>query len=184
MDFSDALQLVTGEVADTLGAVACRDAEELADLIGKSRRVFVCGQGRSGLVARAFGMRLTHLGLTVHVAGETTAGAIGRGDLFVAVSCSGSTDITCLTASKAKAAGATCVGVVGRRRCRLARLSGHTLVVPTPSKARKRSGESAQFGSSLFEQCSLLLLDALCLMLGRRLKQSHARMLARHSNLE
>ena len=38
------------------------------------------GLGRSGLVARAFAMRLMHLGISVYVVGETTTPALSPED--------------------------------------------------------------------------------------------------------
>src|SRR5665811_602610 len=46
----------------------------ISDIISahqNNKRVFVMGAGRSGLAAKAFAMRLMHLGLNVYVVGET-----------------------------------------------------------------------------------------------------------------
>ncbi|MEW6354841.1 MAG: 6-phospho-3-hexuloisomerase [Planctomycetota bacterium] len=188
MDFAQALRIVTEEVERTLARVNSGEMDTLAGAILKARRIAATGQGRSGLVARAFAMRLNHLGLSAQVVGESTATAIRRGDLLVAISCSGSTDVTCHMAKKAKAAGAAIACLTGRRRSRLWRMSDVAVLAPAPSKAEGRSpskqARSRQFGSTLFEQCSLVLLDALCLVLMKRLRQTHSRMLSRHSNLE
>jgi len=44
------------------------------------------GAGRSGLAAKAFAMRLMHLGFNVYVVGETTTPAVGPEDLVIGVS--------------------------------------------------------------------------------------------------
>ena len=67
---------------------------ELADMLPRVRRTFVVGAGRSGLVARSFGMRLMHAGLPAFIPGETITPAAGQGDLLVAISCTGTTGIT------------------------------------------------------------------------------------------
>ncbi len=54
-------------------------------------RVFLHGAGRSGLVARAFAMRLMHLGFPVYVIGEVVTPAVRSGDLVVVVSGTGET---------------------------------------------------------------------------------------------
>jgi len=185
MDFAKALGIVTDEINDALGRVNSGEVEVLADAIVKAKRIVLTGQGRSGLVARAFAMRLSHLGLAAQVVGEATTTAVGKGDLLAAISYSGSTEITCHIAKKAQAAGATIACLTGGRQSRLARRSSAVVLVPAPSKAkRQKPCGSKQFGSTLFEQCSLVLLDALCLMLMKRLNQSHAKMLSRHANLE
>ena len=66
----------------------------LTDMLSKRQRTFVTGAGRSGLVARMFGMRLMHAGLTAYIPGETITPAAGKGDLMVAISCTGSTGYT------------------------------------------------------------------------------------------
>ena len=49
------------------------------------------GAGRSGLVAKAFAMRLMHLGFTAYVVGETITPAMRPKDLLVIFSGSGRT---------------------------------------------------------------------------------------------
>ena len=44
---------------------------EFEDIIMNSKNVFVTGAGRSGLAAKAFAMRLMHLGISSYVVGET-----------------------------------------------------------------------------------------------------------------
>lgn len=66
------LSLVRDEITQTSARI---DADQLAGLaahLSEGGRVFVAGAGRSGLVLRMAAMRLMHLGLTVHVAGDTT----------------------------------------------------------------------------------------------------------------
>jgi 6-phospho-3-hexuloisomerase len=72
----------------------------------ESKRIFVFGEGRSGLVMRCFAMRLMQLGFTVHVVGEATTPAITASDALIACSGSGETHVTCLFAEQAKAVGA------------------------------------------------------------------------------
>ena len=56
-----------------------------------AQRVYVAGAGRSGLIARAFAMRLLHLGFDVYVVGETVTPALQPGDTLVVFSGSGET---------------------------------------------------------------------------------------------
>ena len=87
MSNRDALQLAGQELLDrireTMGKVDWQSFLELADLLPRVRRTFVTGAGRSGLVARIFGMRLMHAGLPAFVPGETVTPAAGRDDLLV-----------------------------------------------------------------------------------------------------
>ncbi len=56
-----------------------------------AKRIYVMGAGRSGLVAKAFAMRLMHLGMISYVVGETITPALQTGDLIVVLSGSGKT---------------------------------------------------------------------------------------------
>jgi 6-phospho-3-hexuloisomerase len=56
-----------------------------------TKRVYVAGAGRSGLIARAFAMRLMHLGVDAFVVGETITPAMGAGNTLVMFSGSGQT---------------------------------------------------------------------------------------------
>jgi 6-phospho-3-hexuloisomerase len=56
-----------------------------------ARRIYVAGAGRSGLIARAFAMRMLHLGFDVYVVGETITPALEPGDTLVVFSGSGET---------------------------------------------------------------------------------------------
>ena len=52
------------------------------------------------------------------------------------------------------------------------------VVLPAPV------GVSDQFGGSLFEQASLILLDAIVLEIAASVPDAHQRMLHRHTNLQ
>jgi 6-phospho-3-hexuloisomerase len=56
-----------------------------------AKRVYVAGAGRSGFIAKAFGMRLMHLGFDTYVVGETVTPALLPGDTLVVFSGSGET---------------------------------------------------------------------------------------------
>jgi len=60
-------------------------------LLNRRGHFIVDGVGRSGFVAKAFGMRLTHLGLHVYIKGDATTPSFIRGDVYIPVSGSGDT---------------------------------------------------------------------------------------------
>jgi 6-phospho-3-hexuloisomerase len=83
--------LILKELEATLAHVSEVEIAAAQKMILAARRVFVTGAGRSGLALKMAAMRLMHLGLTVHVAGEVTTPAIGQGDLLLVASGSGTT---------------------------------------------------------------------------------------------
>ncbi|MGH8115363.1 MAG: SIS domain-containing protein, partial [Rhodanobacteraceae bacterium] len=129
-------------------------------------RWFFTGQGRSGLVAQMAAMRFMHLGRTVHVVGDATAPSIRQGDGMVIVSGSGETPVGVGFGRIARAEQARLVLLTHKPRSTLAGIADIVLPVSVAG--------TVQFGGSLFEQASLLLLDAVVLLLMRRLPDANA----------
>ncbi|MCJ7751179.1 MAG: SIS domain-containing protein [Armatimonadetes bacterium] len=180
MDFGTAYRLILGELEGALGQVSEAQVHALRRLVSEARAVFVTGEGRSGLVGRCFAMRLLHLGLRAHVVGGTTTPAFGEGDVLVAVSGSGETDLTRAVARLAAEAGGKVVVVTSAGGSPLAALANVTLLIG----AGAESGTSAQYGRSLFEQSALIVLDAVAMQLERETGRGRDEMDARHANLE
>jgi 6-phospho-3-hexuloisomerase len=176
---------ILDELRRTLEAISPDGVERLVEAVLKADRVYVVGGGRSGLMARAFAMRLMHLKLTTYVVGETTTPAIHRGDLLLACSASGETHVTVLMSQVAKDAGAGVFAITASPGSPMASLASETIVIPAPSK-RIGSGEarSVQYGGSLFEQALLVVLDAASSEIGRRRGMAPQEIDSQHTNLE
>ena len=82
-----------------------REVDDFVKSILSAKRVFVFGAGRSGLVTKAFAMRLSQIGLSTYVVGETITPGMKKGDLFVIVSGSGETTSAVSAAKVAKQIG-------------------------------------------------------------------------------
>ena len=74
--------VILKELGSPLSTVNEAEVAVAQRVILRARRVFVTGAGRRRRALKMAAMRLMHLGLTVHVAGEVTAPAIGPGDLL------------------------------------------------------------------------------------------------------
>jgi 6-phospho-3-hexuloisomerase len=155
-----------------------------ADLISAAPRVFVLGAGRSGLALRMTAMRLMHLGYTVHVVGEVTTPAIGAGDVLLTASGSGTTVGIVRAAETAVAAGATVATMTTAGDSPLAQLSTATVIIPAAAKLDRSGAASAQYAGSLFEQCVVLVGDALFDALWRQSGISADELWPRHANIE
>jgi 6-phospho-3-hexuloisomerase len=182
---ADLVRVVLGEIEGALAKVDRGEIEDLAATLADAGRVFVAGEGRSGFMAKAFAMRLMHLGVTVHVVGETTTPSIGDGDTVVAVSGSGTTAGTVRAARQAGDVGADVRAVTTDRDSELASLSSGVLLVPAATKHR-RPGEAStvQPLSSLFDQATHVVLDVVCLRLAERRGVDNASARAAHANTE
>ncbi len=173
---------VTAEVLGALVVCDDQEAEQLIRAVADARRVYVAGQGRTGCVARAFAVRLMHLGLTAHVVGDQTTPPIGQGDLLIACSGSGTTRITRTIAEEAKGHGGLVAAIVGRRESPLAQVAD--IVAAIAELPEDMIGGHLLPMASLFEVALFLYTEVLLIRLMRRLGVTEAEMAARHANLE
>ncbi|HDZ21234.1 hypothetical protein LCGC14_0226300 [marine sediment metagenome] len=150
---------------------------ELVEMLREAPRVFVTGAGRSGLVARSFGMRLMHAGLTAYVPGETITPATGQGDLLVAVSTTGRTGYTGYLVGRAKQLGATVVVLTAEPDSPLAKTADKVVVIPA-------TDEDIVIRAAVFEHAASLCLDAVFNVLAEDLKLDLESFRQRHANLE
>ena len=179
------IQNILGEMGRILAEVPSDGLARLADAVLEADRIYVAGGGRSGLMARAFAMRLMHLGRVTYVVGETTTPAIHRGDLLVSCSASGETHVTVVVSKVAQEAGARVFAITATPDSPMARLADETIVIPGPSRrGQEWQGKSSQYGGSLFEQALLIFLDAVTAEVGRRLGLTPQELDSRHANLE
>lgn len=172
---------ILGELDEVYERFDTAQLAALAQAVLDAPRVFVSGQGRSGLIAGALAMRLMHLGRDAHFVGEVTAPAVGRGDLFVALSASGTTRTTLHQAETAHGAGARVVAVTTNARSPLVALSAVRVWLPI---GRPDGVPSRQHAGSLFEQAALVLADSLSGLLQEELGLSDAELDDRHDNLQ
>ncbi|NIL78950.1 6-phospho-3-hexuloisomerase [Rhodococcus sp. B10] len=181
--FDDARATVLQETEGLLSSVAAEEWDRAGALIKEARRIFVIGNGRSGLAAQMAAMRLMHLGLQVHVAGEVTAPAIGENDLLIAVSGSGTTLSVVSAAQTAKKVGAKVLSVTTTSRAPLAEHADESLVLPAANKQDHSAARTQQYSGSLFEQSVLLAFDALFHALWAEHEQSAEQLWTRHANI-
>ncbi|MBO7747172.1 6-phospho-3-hexuloisomerase [Paenibacillus sp. MWE-103] len=172
-----------GELTEALTGIAEERTESFAALLLGARRVFVAGAGRSGLMMRAFAMRLMHLGLNAHVVGDTATPGLRADDVLVVGSGSGETGSLAAMAEQAKRLGAAVALVTASSASRIGRSADEVVRIPGATNA-EREAPSVQPMGSLFEQALLLYLDALVLRLMERLAITEDAMKARHANLE
>jgi len=182
MKVKEGIELILSEVSTVLAQPL--EADSLLSLLKDGKRVFVVGQGRSGLAARMFAMRLVHLGMTAYVVGETVTPAIRPGDLLLACSGSGETKKVLLDATEAKKAGAIVVGITANRASALGTVADAVVCFPGSSNKMGPGGTSRQFGGSLFEQLLVVFFDAVSLTLQNNLKVDSDAMSKTHTNLE
>ena len=174
---------ILDEQADAIARTDETQVLALIAAIQQAKRIFLLGEGRSGLVGRMFAMRLMHLGHAAFVVGETTTPAIDSGDLLIAISGSGETGGVVLLAESARRAGARVATVTANAESRLSSLSDLIVLVPTQHKLH--GSTSRQYGGSLFEQVTLLLFESVISMLAAgEAAIGFSTLAQRHANLE
>lgn len=166
-----------------------QDLDELREFINaiiKANRIFVMGVGREGIAARAFSMRLMHLGKEVHWIWDDTTPGMTKGDLFIAVNGSGKIGHIHYVVEQAKASGASIAVVTGAPKEKTPKLANHVLFVPAYvfNGTDERVVSSIQPMGALFEQHCFLLYDMIIVMLEEEMKLTHDEMEARHRNVE
>ncbi len=175
------------ELAATFGTVCREDVVTLTDSILAAPRIFLDGKGRSGLQARAFAMRLMHLGLRAYMVDEVTTPAITADDLLIIASGSGRTDSLVQHAAAALKQHARIALISTTKSSPIAELADQVVIVPapTPKSAGPAQGiNTVQPMGSLFELVLGLLFDVVVIVLMRRMDVSTEIMFANHANLE
>lgn len=171
-------------IAASRRALAIQPAllNEFLDVLQPARRVFLYGRGRSGFVARAFAVRLMHLGYQTYVVGETITAPVTKQDVVVLVSGSGLTYPVVMTAELGRRQGATVVAITAQPESEVARLA-HVVVPIVPPDGNGERAKLAPLGT-IFETSAWLFFDAVVALLMQRLKETEASMRRRHATLE
>jgi 6-phospho-3-hexuloisomerase len=176
--------LILNELERTLAAVSEAEIAVAQRMIPAANRVFVMGAGRTGLALKMAAMRLMHLGLVVHVAGEVTSPAIGRGDLLLVASGSGTTAGPVHAAEVAVKAGARVLALTATPASKLGQLAQGVVVIPAAAKEDRGGMMSTQYAGALFEQSALLIMDAMFQAMWHERGESAEELWKRHANLE
>lgn len=177
----DILKDIMKEISDVMDKVGEEELNEFVSYLQKDNKIFVDGEGRSGLMAKGFAMRLMHLGFRVYVIGETITPSMEKEDIFIAVSGSGESSNTVSDTKKAIKAGSNVLAVTSNAQSSIASIANMVLIVPGTVKSQLgKERKSIQLLSSLFDQTLHITLDAICLMLSRREQFSNAEATKKH----
>jgi 6-phospho 3-hexuloisomerase len=180
--FRESIEYIQYKIKDILKQVPQNKIDQVKKLFSESNRIFVYGAGRSGLVAKAFAIRLMHLGFQTFVIGETISAPVTKGDLVVIVSGSGETIPAVMTAEIAHNLGANVVSITGKKRSEVARFADVTLFI----KASCNEAERKKFAplGTLFEASVWILLDGIIADLLDSKNETEENMRSRHATLE
>ena len=198
MSWWEASEEILRGVSRAITAIDPGQVETLLDTLLytkiEEKKALILGAGRSGLVGRAFAMRLMHVGIDVYVMGETITPAIGEGDIVIIISGSGSGAMSTTAAHMAKRLGSLIFAVTSYPDSELAQISDHVIVVSgreavaeeSDYQSRQLLGEHESLApmGTLFEDACMVFLDGLIAELMVRLEVSEVSMRKKHSTIE
>lgn len=188
----DSIGAILNNIENAMEYLNEETIEEFENIIISAKNVFVTGAGRSGLAAKAFAMRLMHLGISAYVVGETISPAIYEKDCFIAISGSGETNTIVSAAKIAKKRGAKVLAVTSYPESTLGQLADGYLLVKGRTKQevddenymkRQIHGNYTSLTplGTAFELTTLVFLDAMVSELMEKLHQSESYLKNIHS---
>ncbi|MBN2487636.1 MAG: 6-phospho-3-hexuloisomerase [Methanosarcinaceae archaeon] len=187
------MELLGRRISITAKEIDLESAKRVITDILKANNIFLMGAGRSGLVAKAFAMRLMQLGFSVFVVGESTTPAVQEDDVVIAISGSGETRSIADLGRIAKEIGSCLVTITSNSNSTLGRLSDTVMIIPGRTKndvggylERHMRGEYTQLSplGTSFEVASLVFLDAMIAEMISITGASEADLKSRHTILE
>jgi 6-phospho 3-hexuloisomerase len=180
--FNESIEYIQRKINDILNRVSHKDINKVKNLFFNSNHIFVYGAGRSGLVAKAFAIRLVHLGFQTFVIGDTITVPVQKGDLVVIISGSGETIPAVMTAEIADDLGASVISITGKKKSEIAKYADVTLFISAKCDDSERK-RYAPLGT-LFEASVWILLDGIVADLLYSKKETEETMRKRHATLE
>ncbi|ASI98098.1 bifunctional 3-hexulose-6-phosphate synthase/6-phospho-3-hexuloisomerase [Thermococcus celer] len=194
MTIRKAMVDITEHVNNVAQELRIEHVRGFVDAMIGANKIFIYGAGRSGLVGKAFAMRLMHLDFNVYVVGETITPAFEPGDLLVAISGSGETNTIIDAAKIAKEQGGKVVAITSYANSTLGKLADVVVEIPGRAKtdvpadyiARQMLTKykwTAPMGT-LFEDSTMVFLDGVIALLMATFQKTEKDMKRKHATLE
>lgn len=151
---------------------------DVIDLILGADKIFVYGAGRSGLIGKAFAIRLVQLGFKVFFIGETTTPIVEDTDVALIISNTGETMSAIQTANIIRRVGAKVIVMTSKKTSKLAHTG--SIVVTLSPQTDEKTPVLAPLGT-LFEDSSLIFLDGIIAQIIEKTNESESKMRGRHA---
>lgn len=194
MTIKKAMNDILDHVSNVADRLKLEQVRGFVDAMIGANKIFIYGAGRSGLVGKAFAMRLMHLDFNVYVVGETITPAFGQGDLLIAISGSGETNSIVDAAKIAKEQGGKVVAITSYANSTLGKLSDVVVEIPGRTKsdiptdyiARQMLTKYKWIApmGTLFEDSTMIFLDGVIALLMATFQKTEKDMKKKHATLE
>jgi 6-phospho-3-hexuloisomerase len=182
----ECMEKIADEIGKTVAGISEQRTEQFINEIINTKRIFVAGAGRSGLMIKAFAMRLMHIGFKSYVVGETVTPSIIKGDLLIIGSGSGETESLLGMAKKAKKMEVAVALITIFSQSSIGKYADVTVTIPAPTaKVDRDIGvSSVQPKGSLFEQSMLIFFESVIILLMKKINMDPLKIMTYHANLE
>ncbi len=176
--FVRAQRYIGQRVTEALERVDATALSSAVEILSRAPQIFVYGAGRSGIVGRAFAMRLVQAGLRAYVIGESVTPIVRKGDTVFILSGQGESYSSMQTANIVRREGADLIVLTAHATSKLAHAATILLALEFPEEPERP--RFAPLGT-LFESASLRLTDAIIAELLAASGESEASMRRRHA---
>ena len=181
---ADSSKAVLAEIDSILSEVDAGEFDRFCTAIARSRRISMFGLGREGLALRGFAMRLMHIGLDAHFAGDVTAGPIATGDFLIVTSGPGDLTLTAAMIELGHRSGAQVAVVTAQPGNPDPMSADLVLTIPAQTMADDQAARSVFLMGSAFEIAMGIVFDLAVMRLVELTGQNTHQIRARHTNLE
>ena len=180
------MEKIADEIGKTVAGISEKKTELFINKIINAKRIFLAGAGRSGLMIKAFAMRLMHIGFESYVVGETVTPSIIKGDLLIIGSGSGETESLLGMAKKAKKMEVDVALITIFSQSSIGKYTDVSVTIPAPAaKVDREIGvSSVQPKGSLFEQSMLIFFESVIILLMKKNNMDPLKIMTYHANLE
>jgi 6-phospho-3-hexuloisomerase len=196
----DLMLIMTSRIEEVARSIDQTQVECFLTEINRAERIFVLGAGRSGFVAKSFGMRLMHLGLNAYVVGETVTPAFHNRDTLIAFSGSGKTKSVLEACETTHQIGGTLCLITGTKQSQMTELATCMVYLKTDDESthtgsdhfdlRQLKGEHRSIShpstplGTLFESSAMIFADSIISALIELKNCSIDEIIHRYSNMQ
>jgi len=182
LEYKEWIELYRNEIMNSFESINVHDLDGLAEKILQTKRIFLLGKGRTGLVVKMLAMRLAQLGISTFVIGDPTTPAVGQGDVLILASGSGETAGILSAAKKAIEVNASVIAVTHHSHSSLARIVENCVCIPL-SYTQNTSSAPKVLAGTLFEQVLLVFFDNLVARLLEKSGEDFTWLSEHHANI-
>jgi 6-phospho 3-hexuloisomerase len=176
--FSRAQRYIGERVTSALDRVDPALITRTVEILVRAPQIFVYCAGRSGIIGRAFAMRLVQAGLRAYVIGESVTPIVLKGDTVFIISGQGESSSSIQTANIVRREGADLIVLTAHATSKLAHVGTVLIALDLPEDGERP--RLAPLGT-LFESASLRLTDAIVAEVLAARGENEASMRRRHA---